>query len=180
MDAIAKTSIWQQFGASINYLETTISACPDSLWSAALWQTPDTRPERGQFWYVAYHTLFWLHLYLTGTEDGFLPPPPFTLIEQDEHGPFPERPYTKAELLHYLDEGREKCKTTIESLTEDGARRLCSFGWGEVSFHELLIYNFRHVHGHTSQLNMLLGQNGISTPDYPSRFNPNPPDWATG
>ncbi|HEX2621860.1 MAG TPA: DinB family protein [Phototrophicaceae bacterium] len=171
MDTVLKTSIWQQFGASIDYLADTVSACPDELWRASLWQTPDTKPEFSQFWYVAYHTLFWLHLYLTGAEEGFVPPPPFTLIEQDDDGPLPERVYTKAELQAYLIEGRKKCQATIEALTDETAQRHCQFGWGECSFLELLIYNLRHVHGHASQLNMLLGQQGISTPDYVTRVS---------
>ena len=169
MDANLKESIWQQFGASIDYLADTVSACPDEFWRASLWQTPDTKPEFSQYWYVVYHTLFWLHLYLTGAEEGFLPPPPFILIEQDENGPLPERVYTKDELLAYLKEGRQKCQATIEALTDETAQRHCLFGWGECSFLELLIYNMRHVHGHASQLNMLLGQHLGPQPDYVTR-----------
>ena len=171
MDANLKTSLWQQFGATINYLDQTISACPDHLWTAPLWQTPESKPERAQFWYVAYHSLFWLDLYLTGTEDGFHPPPPFTLIEQDGDDPLPERVYTKAELQGYLAGCRASCRATIQALTDQTAQRLCTFGWGAVSFLELQIYSLRHVHGHTSQLDMLLGQNGVRTADYPPRFD---------
>jgi hypothetical protein len=166
VDTTLKTSIWQQFGAAIDFLAETMSACPDALWRAALWQTPNKQPEFAQFWYVAYHTLFWLDLYLTGAEEGFVPPASFTLIEQDDEGPLPERAYTKAELLAYLGDCRQRCRVTIEALTDETAHRHCSFGWGECSFLELLIYNLRHVHGHASQLNMLLGQNGISAPDW--------------
>jgi hypothetical protein len=170
MDTNLKTSIWQQFGASIDYLADTMSACPDELWRAALWQTPDAKPERAQFWYVVYHSLFWLDLYLTGAEEGFLPPAPFTLIEQDGDDPLPERVYTKAELQAYLIDCRKRCQETIEALTDEAAQRQCQFGWGECSFLELLIYNLRHVHGHASQLNMLLGQQGLPSPDYPTRI----------
>jgi hypothetical protein len=166
MDTHLKTSIWQQFGAAIDFLAETMRACPDALWRAALWQTPTAKPERAQFWYVAYHTLFWLDLYLTGAEEGFLPPPPFTLIEQDGDDPLPERAYTKDELLAYLNDCRQRCRATIEALTDETAQRRCRFGWGECSFLELLFYNMRHVHGHASQLNMLLGQCGISTRDW--------------
>jgi hypothetical protein len=169
MDSNLKTSIWQQFGASIDYLADTMNACPDSLWQAALWQTPGTRPEFAQFWYVAYHTLFWLDLYLTGAEEGFVPPAPFTLIEQNEDGPLPERVYTKDELRAYLNDCRVRCRATIDSLTDEMIQRRCQFGWGECSFLELLVYNLRHVHGHASQLNMLLGQQGVPTPDYPTQ-----------
>ena len=170
MDINLKTSVWQQFGAAIDFLAETMSACPDHLWRASLWQTPNKQPEFAQFWYVAYHTLFWLDLYLTGAEEGFVPPSPFTLIEQDDNGPLPERVYTKDELLAYLKDCRKRCQATIEALTDETAHRHCRFGWGECSFLELLVYNLRHVHGHASQLNMLLGQNGVSTPDYVTRI----------
>lgn len=166
MDSNLKTSLWRQFGASIDYLADSVSACPDHLWQAPLWQTPHSRPERAQFWYVTYHTLFWLDLYLTGAEEGFLPPAPFSLIEQDGDEPMPERVYTKDELLAYLKDCRERCRETIAALTDETAQQRCQFGWGECSFLELIPYNMRHVHGHASQLNMLLGQNGISAPDY--------------
>lgn len=169
MDTTLKTSVWQQFGAAIDFLAETVSACPDDLWCAPLWKTHHTKPEFAQFWYVTYHTLFWLDLYLTGAEEGFVPPAPFTLIEQDENGPLPERAYTKDELQSYLKACRVRCKATIESLTDQTARRHCQFGWGESSFLELLFYNMRHVHGHASQLNMLLGQNGIAAPDWVTR-----------
>jgi hypothetical protein len=166
VDTNLKTSIWQQFGAVIDYLADTMSACPDQLWLASLWLTPNAKPERAQFWYVSYHTLFWLDLYLTGTEEGFLPPAPFTLIEQDGDDPLPERVYTKDELQTYLKDCRKRCRATIEALTDETIHRHCQFSWGECSFLELLIYNLRHVQEHAGQLNMLLGQKGVLTPDY--------------
>lgn len=166
MDSMIKTGIWQQFGAAIDYLATTMSACPDELWVSSLWSHPDEKPEFSQFWYRVYHTLFWLDLYLTGAEEGFIPPAPFTLIEQYDDGPLPERVYTKAELQAYLRDCRKRCQATIEGLTDEAARRRCVFGWGECSFFELLIYNMRHVQDHAAQLNLLLGQQGVAMPDY--------------
>lgn len=161
-----KASLWQQFGAAIDFLAETVQACPDVLWHAPLWQPGDRPAEFAQFWYVTYHTLFWLDLYLTGTEDGFLPPAPFALTERYYDSPPPERAYTKDELAGYLMDCRAKCKATIEALTAETAQRRCEFGWGACSFLELLLYNMRHVHGHASQLNMLLGQNGVTVRDW--------------
>ena len=166
MDTNLKTSIWQQFGASIDYLANAMSACPDQLWLSSLWNNPNEKPEFSQFWYRVYHTLFWLDLYLTGAEEGFVPPAPFTLIEQDDNGPLPERPYTKDELQAYLADCRKKCQATIEALTDETAQRRCRFGWGELSFLELLLYNMRHVQEHAAQLNLLLGQKVGPRPDY--------------
>ena len=68
MESYLKTSIWQQFGAAIDFLADTIEACPDEMWRASLWLTPNTKREFSEFWYVTYHTLFWLDLYLTAGE----------------------------------------------------------------------------------------------------------------
>ncbi|MCL4869073.1 MAG: DinB family protein [Anaerolineae bacterium] len=140
-------------------LNHALNDCPDELWRARLWDNP-TREKffLPEYWYIVYHTLFWLDLYLTGAEEGFVPPPPFTLIEQDEDGPLPERAYTKEELLAYLAECREKCQATILALTDEAAQQRCQFAWGEVSFAELLLYNMRHVQEHEAQLSLFLGQ----------------------
>ena len=159
-----KTIIWQQFGAAIDTLDDALRACPDDLWHARLWDNPSERPEYSQFWYRVYHTLFWLDLYLTGAEEGFAPPAPFALIEMEEDD-LPERAYTKDELQTYLAYGRRKCQATIEALTDEAAQRRCRFGWGDVSFAELLLYNMRHVQEVASQLNLMLGQKGVSTSD---------------
>jgi hypothetical protein len=162
-----RASIWQQFGAAIDDLDNAVRDCPDELWHSRLWGHPSERlfflPE---YWYIVYHTLFWLDLYLTGAEEGFVPPAPFTLIEQDEAGPLPDRPYTKGELRGYLAECRQRCRATIEGATDEEANRICRFPWGEVSFFELFLYNMRHVAGHAAQLNLWLGQRTGSAPDW--------------
>ena len=162
-----RTIIWQQFGAAIDDLDNALRACPDELWRARLWHDPEQEkfflPE---YWYIVYHALFWLDLYLTGAEEGFLPPAPFILIEQDENGPIPEQPYTKEQLQGYLEECRQRCRTIIESTTDEAARRICRFGWGQLSFAELLLYNMRHVAGHAAQLNLFLGQKTGSAPGW--------------
>ena len=154
-------------------LDNAVHACPDELWRNRLWEIPPERrefanfrfPEFSEFWYLVYHALFWLDLYLTGVEEGFVPPAPFTLIEQDADGPVPARPYTKDELLTYLEYGRKKCQATIEALTDETAQRHCRFGWGEVSFAELLLYNMRHVQEHAAQLSLVLGQKASYAPE---------------
>jgi hypothetical protein len=159
MDIDWKTSIWQQFGASIDMLNDAISLCPDPLWTAVLWQDPDD-VEYGQFWFVAYHTLFWLDLYLTGSSEGFAPPAPFI------RGALPEKPYTKDQIRMYLDQCRRKCQSTIEALTDEKARQRCTFDWFEASFLELQLYNMRHVQEHAAHLSFLLGQHDVTGFDW--------------
>ena len=151
-----RQALWRQFGAAIDMLENALRACPDELWSARL--RGGERPELSEFWYVGYHTLFWLDLYLSGSIEGFAPPAPFTLDELDQAGLVPERPYTKDELLSYLNHGRRKCRASIEGLTDERARQRGKVAWGEVSYLELLLDNMRHVQEHAAQLNLILGQ----------------------
>jgi hypothetical protein len=158
METTWKTAVHQQFGAAIDMLENALRACPDALWHVRLWNDPAQQPEFSEFWYIAYHTLFWLDLYLSGSVEGFVPPAPFTLDELDPAGVLPDRPYSREELLAYLEHAHAKCRSTIDALTDEKARQPCKFPWGELTFAELLLDNMRHVQEHTAQLNMILGQ----------------------
>lgn len=159
MEPTLKTNIWQQFGAAIDMLSDAIDCCPDQLWTAVLWDDPDD-PRYGQFWFVAYHTLFWLDLYLTGTKDGFAPPAPFI------RGSLPEQPYTREAVCAYLKQCRQRCEAVILGLTDEQAREVCAFEWMEPTFLELQLYSMRHVQEHAAQLSLLLGQHGITGPDW--------------
>lgn len=158
MNAICKAALWRQFGAAMDMLENALHGCPDGLWAEPLWNDPQPCAGLSEFWYVAYHALFWLDLYLTGTDDGFSPPAPFDLNELDPAGLLPERQFTREELLAYLEHNRRKCRAAIENLTDERARQTCKFPWGELSYAELLLDNMRHVQEHAAQLSMLLGQ----------------------
>ena len=97
-----KKETWGQFGASIETLENVITACPDNLWG--------DREKHHEFWYVAYHTIFWLDYYMSSDRENFTPPSPFTMSEMDPEGLLPDRVYSKKELLDYLAYASEKSK----------------------------------------------------------------------
>src|SRR5258706_2570246 len=157
MDNTLRAAFTQQFSAAIDMLENVLLACPDQLWHVRLWDDLNL-PRSSEFWYIIYHTLFWLDLYLSGSVEGFMPPAPFTLDELDPAGIIPDKPYNKDELLTYLEHTRRKCRLTSDALTNEKARQLCTFPWGEVTFAALLLDNMRHVQEHVAQLNMILGQ----------------------
>jgi hypothetical protein len=160
MAILENEMVWRQFGAAIDMFGTALRDCPDELWESNLWEDqPGQWVAAGfsAFWYLGYHTLFWLDLYLTGAEEGFNPPAPFDLVEMDPGGILP-RTYTRAELLGYLDFCRRKGQETIGALSSEQANRVCRFAWGEVTFAELQLYNLRHVQEHGAQLHMFLGQ----------------------
>ncbi len=156
MTQFARDALRRQFGAAVDMLENAIEACPEALWG--------DRTKHPEFWYTAYHAIFFLDYYLTNSEVTYTPPPPFTLDELDERGIPPERVYSKKELLAFLQIGRDKCRAAIDSLTEASAREKCGFSWLNLSVEELMLYNMRHVQHHAAQLNVLLTQNGFHAP----------------
>jgi len=151
--------IWNQYGAALDTLGDAIRLCPDGLWTMVLWKDEDDE-RYGQFWFVAYHTVFWVDLFLTGTSEGFAPPPPFI------RGKLPDQPYSKEQVLEYLRSCRGKCQSTLEALTDERAQEKCVFQWMEPSFLELQVYATRHVQEHAGQLGLVLGQQGVTGYDW--------------
>src|SRR6266700_3175596 len=69
METMWRTALWRQFGAAIAMLENALVACPASLWTERLWSDPpppEFPRQFAEFWYVAFHALVWLDLYLSG------------------------------------------------------------------------------------------------------------------
>ncbi len=172
METTWSTALWSQFGAAIDTLENALVACPDSLWRERLWgeksdhsQPPWFPPEFPEFWYLTYHTLVWLDLYLSGVpEEDFAPPAPFAQGVIDTVEALPDQPYTQEELRAYLASMRHKCHTTLVALTDEQARRPVEYPWSKgqpISYLELLLYNLRHVQEHAAYLSLFLGQHGI-------------------
>jgi hypothetical protein len=152
--------LWRQYAVAIDSLRDALRDCPEQLWEARLGDDePDQWVAAGfsAFWYLGYHTLFWLDLYLTGAEEGFAPPAPFDLVEM-ESGEVLPRVYTRHELLGYLDLCRQRCQETVGRMSTEQAHRTCRFPWGELPFAELQLYNMRHVQEHAAQLHLFLGQ----------------------
>ena len=151
-----KEILWSQFGAAIDMLENAMQACPNEHWGKHKHHT--------EFWYITFHTLWWLDLYLSKSVDVFQPPKPYTLDELDPAGLLPERIYTKEELQKYLEYGRKKSKSTIKALTDAIVKERCGFEWIEGNIAELYLYNLRHVQHHAAQLNLILRQAMDSAP----------------
>ncbi len=168
METTWTTALWRQFGAAIDTLENVLVACPDSLWRERLWPNPPPAwfpPQFPECWYVTYHTLVWLDLYLSGVpEEEFAPPAPFAQGEIDSVESTPQQPYTKEQLRAYLASLRRKCQTALASLTDERASRSIEYPWSEgqpISYLELLLYTMRHVQEHAAHLSLFLGQHGI-------------------
>jgi hypothetical protein len=165
MDTL-KEILWKQFGAAIDMLENAIKLCPEEHWNAV-----------GQFWYNAYHAIFYLDYYLSEDPEKFSPPSPYTLSEFDPAGMLPDRVYTKEELLSYLEFGRKKCFDLIHDLTEETSKKRFINKARNYSRVEILLYNMRHVQHHAGQLNLLLRQNINDAPRWVSRTKRIDQEW---
>jgi hypothetical protein len=172
MDTSWSAALWRQFGAAIDMLDNAVVACPAALWHARLWRDPPPPqfpPQFAEFWYVTYHALVWLDLYLSGVpEEDFAPPAPFAQGELDSVEALPARPYTKQELRLYLASIRQKAHTTLVALTDEQARRPVAYPWTRgqpTSYLELQLYNLRHVQEHAAQLSLFLGQHALPPAD---------------
>lgn len=147
MNLDMKTELWKQFGAAIDMFESALVKCPESLW------------DDGQnFWYIAYHTLFYLDYYLWTEPDKFMPPESYTLSEFDPEGIMPERTYSKDELLSYVKLCRSRCHDLIAMLTPEKMEARWINQYRNYSIYEVILYNMRHVMHHTGQLNLMLGK----------------------
>jgi diamine N-acetyltransferase len=163
MNETTKDALWRQFGAAIDMLENAVRACPDPLWSGDV-----RRPT--EFWYLTFHTLFFLDYYsFAGPPEGFQPPAPFTNSELDPSGRAPDRVYTRDELLRYLEHGRARVRAAIAALTPERAVQACAFMRRDMSVQELMIYNLRHVQHHAAQLHLILRQQVDAAPRWVGR-----------
>ncbi|HEU5374278.1 MAG TPA: DinB family protein [Ktedonobacteraceae bacterium] len=156
------TALWQQFGAAIDMLESALLACPGAHWNERLWSDQE-QPDSPTFWYLTYHTLFWLDLYLTGKTEGFTPPAHFW-NRFDPQSAFPKQPYTREDLHTYLKHLRQKCQSTLTGLSDEKAHQPFHFPWpgaSPMSYLELQLYSMRHVQEHAAQLSLFLGRHGV-------------------
>ncbi len=164
MDTELKKILWSQICASIETMENAVRACPVEVWSNS--QKPEWNP-RGivGFWYLAWHTAFWLDFYMTDLKVEFAPPEPLDLREMGSGGLLPDLPYDKDVVLSYLAIGRGKAHVLLESTTDQMApSRRKGLGIAE-----LFIYNIRHIQHHSAQMNLILRQKVGSAPDWVSK-----------
>jgi hypothetical protein len=148
-----KEIIKSQYLAALEMLKSAIVKCPGALW--------DDPAYKNRFWHIAYHTLFYTHLYLQPTESDFVPwtkhrehyesmDPPWPPHQEPEIG----EPYRKEEMLEYLEFCQQQVKATVDSLNLDDRT---GFHWLPFGKLELQFYNIRHLMQHTGELCERLG-----------------------
>ncbi len=137
--------IQSQYLAALEMLFRAIDRCPDSLWNNAAY--------KNQFWQVAFHALFFVHFYLQPSEHDFVP---WAKYRQDSEGMEQAgEPYTKAEIMEYLQICRQQVKTQLPALDLEAPS---GFDWLPFKKLELQLYNLRHLQQHVGELSERLGE----------------------
>jgi hypothetical protein len=148
-----RTILKSQYHATLAMLRETIERCPDELWVA--------REHTNSFWQVAYHALFFAHVYLQRNEAAFQPWDRHQSDVQHPDGipgpadpnstlPLIPRPYTKAEVLAYwrvCDQMVDDAVDGLDLLSPDSG-----FPRYKVPKLEHQIVNIRHIEHHMAQL----------------------------
>lgn len=162
-----KPALKEQYHAGLAMLNQCVANCPDDLWTS-----PSPRHDEGNrvifrsFWRIAFHAVYFTHLYLGQNEDSFAPWPGRRVgyFEELWRKPWDIEPFefpenakatSKAEVLEYIAYVDALVSPTVDSL--DLAAGETGFPWyrqmNKLS-HQLM--NLRHLQGHVGQLSELL------------------------
>jgi uncharacterized damage-inducible protein DinB len=143
-----KTILTGQFEAALCMLNQCIRACPEEHW--------EDKIANLTFRQVAYHTLYFVDLYLSPGKEAF----ELRALHRrggDEQSPtVTSAGLSKDETLAYLAICRQKAVATLASETRESLQGASGFARLPFSRGELHLYNIRHVQHHTGQLSAYL------------------------
>ena len=150
---LVRDALKSQYRAGLAMLREAVELCPDDLWL--------TTENTNAYWQVAYHALFFTHLYLQPTSADFRPWPGHQSQVQNEDGiggppdpasdlPVIPEPYSRDQVLTYTAHVAREVETVVDTL--DLASLESGFSWYRVSKLEHQLINVRHLHHHAAQL----------------------------
>ena len=127
-----------QYHAALAMLRDAVEQCPDVEWLS--------RDHKNAFWQVAYHVLFFAHLYLQQNETTFVL---WSQHHGDDDGTRGE-PYSKAQVLEYWSFVDHAVDGAVDLLDLESPES--GFSWYTMSKLEHQLVNIRHVQHHSAQL----------------------------
>ncbi len=134
-----KLVIQSQYFAALIMLKEAIEKCPPEIWNDP--------QDKYKFWSKAYHTLFYVHLYMQKSEKDF--------VRWEKHrDPDGDEPFSKEEILEYLAFVE---KHVAERLPVTDMESESGFDWYPVNKFELQLINIRHIQQHAGELYECLG-----------------------
>lgn len=152
-DAAIRAALTSQYHAALAMLGDGIRKCPDTLWYSDAHATA--------CWQIAYHTLFFTHLYIQVNEAAFRPWEGHRADNQYPDGiagpPDPEsdlpllpEPYTKDEVLAYWQFCDDMVNSAVDEM--DVLTAESGFHWYPIPKLEHQIVNIRHIQHGAAQL----------------------------
>ncbi len=153
-------------------MEAALADCPDRLWEADLWPGDGTTrrlPQGGLHgsatWFLGYHALTCLDYDLGG---DFEPWVPLAAFDENTYS-FPNRVFTRAELLEYVDWCRRRARQSCETLTEELALRPLpsTHRYAGTPYGDIVTAIPLHVVEHASQIRQFLSSSGVSVQPMP-------------
>ena len=149
-----KPALKNQYRAALAMFRETVELCPDELWN----EGADER----YYWRIAYHTVFYSHLYLLQSLDDFTPWEKHRGDVHMWHDLGTHEKYTKDEILEYLMKVENSLEELIDNL--DLSAEDCGFPWYSPmpKLHHQFV-NIRHIQQHAGQLCERLFAHGIET-----------------
>jgi hypothetical protein len=165
-------SMASNFEEALRLMGAALADCPDELWDTDLW--PDEAPtgptphgglHGSAPWFLGYHALLTLDYDLTAEFEAWAPPRPF---DENTYA-FPNRMFTKSELLEYVAYCRGRVHRTLEALTEAGAARPLpsAHRYHGMLYAEIVGSLPLHVVAHASQIRQFLTAAGVRVQPMP-------------
>jgi hypothetical protein len=126
------TSIWidclgRNFGQAFDLLEAAVRDCSDEVWETSMWEVPArdgaVRHELVQRhsapWSIAWHALEVLDYDLAGDLVPWAPPVPFSGKAHWRDLTTLPSPWTRPQVLGYVDHCRQRVRDRLSDLTDD-------------------------------------------------------------
>ncbi len=142
MEAL-RSALKSQYHATLAMLRAAIKRCPDDLWTSS-------GDHANPFWRIAYHTLYYTHLYLQPNNRTFRAWEHHQRGIQHMDRPPRRQPYTKADILAYWSICDSMVDDAVDALDLSDPRS--GFSWYKVPKAEHQIINIRHIQYHEAQL----------------------------
>lgn len=190
MASIWVESLSRSFEQVLEMLAASVRDCPDELWEAPMWPVPAPGPDhqflapnwspitdaaqraalaerwvqrRSTPWSVAWHALEVFDYDLNGEFGPWSPPPPFTGHPHWRDLPSLPAPWSRADVLTYVDHCRRQARTTLAAMTDEKAATPlpASHRYGSQPYVWVLTGLVVHTTEHAAQIRQFITAAGI-------------------
>jgi len=191
MTSIWVESLTQSFETALDLLAAAVRDCTDELWESAMWPVSPPGPEhvflgpdwsaisdseqrralaqrwvdrRSTPWAVAWHALETLDYDLNGKFGPWAPPPPFTGHPHWRDLTNLPGPWSRSEVLGYIEYCRQKLRTALADMTDEKAATPlpASHRYGGQPHASIIIALVGHNTEHAAQIRQFITAAGLA------------------